>query len=215
MTIDLIISRLKNRYPPGKFNSRDPFRQLIATVLSQRSRDDVTDRASEKLFSKYGTPAALAHADVADIEELIREVGFYRIKAPRVKEIARIISNDFKGKVPGDMETLLSLPGVGRKTANCVLVYGFGKDAIAVDTHVHRISNRLGFVSTKTPEETELKLREVLPKRYWRYINELLVRFGQDICRPVGPKCGVCMIGELCPNKRGLFKVNLERFEKN
>ncbi len=203
MTIDLIISRLKNRYPPGKFNSRDPFRQLIATVLSQRTRDEVTDRASGKLFSKYGTATALAGADVSDIEELIREVGFYRIKAPRVKEIARIISNDFKGKVPDDVDTLLSLPGVGRKTANCVLVYGFGKDAIAVDTHVHRISNRLGLVSTKTPEETELKLREVLPKRYWRYINELLVRFGQDICRPVGPKCGVCMIGEMCPSRRG------------
>ncbi|MCZ7400104.1 MAG: endonuclease III [Candidatus Methanoperedens sp.] len=199
MTIDLIISRLKNRYPPGKFNSRDPFRQLIATVLSQRTRDEVTDRASEKLFSKYGTLAALAHADVAEIEELIREVGFYRIKAPRVKEIARIISNDYKGKVPDDMDTLLLLPGVGRKTANCVLVYGFGKDAIAVDTHVHRISNRLGLVSTKSPEETEIKLREVLPKKHWRYINELLVRFGQDICRPVGPKCGVCMLGDLCP----------------
>lgn len=202
MTIDLIISRLKNRYPLGKFNSRDPFRQLIATVLSQRTRDEVTDRTSGKLFSKYGTPAALAHANVAEIEELIREVGFYRIKAPRVKEIARIISNDFKGKVPDDMDTLLSLPGVGRKTANCVLVYGFGKDAIAVDTHVHRISNRLGLVSTKSPEETELKLREVLPKKHWRHINELLVRFGQDICRPVGPKCGVCMLGELCPDKR-------------
>ncbi len=202
MTIDLIISRLKNRYPPGKFNLRDPFRQLIATVLSQRTRDEVTDRASEKLFAKYGTSEALAHADVSDIEELIREVGFYRIKAPRVKEIARIISNDYKGKVPDDMEALLSLPGVGRKTANCVLVYGFGKDAIAVDTHVHRISNRLGLVSTKSPEETEIKLREALPKKHWRHINELLVRFGQDICRPVGPKCGVCMLGELCPNKK-------------
>ncbi len=202
MTISRIISRLKKRYPPGKFNSRDPFRQLIATVLSQRTRDEVTDRASEKLFSKYGTAAALAHADVSDIEELIREVGFYRVKAPRVKEIARIISNDYRGKVPDDMEALLSLPGVGRKTANCVLVYGFGRDAIAVDTHVHRISNRLGLVSTKTPEETEMKLRDVLPRKHWRHINELLVRFGQDICRPVAPKCGVCMIGEMCPGRR-------------
>jgi endonuclease-3 len=202
MTINLIIARLKKRYPPGKFNLRDPFRQLIATVLSQRTRDEVTDRTSEKLFAKYGTPEALAHADVADIEELIREVGFYRIKAPRVKEIARIISNDYKGKVPDDIESLLSLPGVGRKTANCVLVYGFGRDAIAVDTHVHRISNRLGLVSTKSPEETELKLREVLPKKHCRHINEMFVRFGQDICRPVGPKCGVCMLGEMCPDKR-------------
>ena len=175
---------------------------LIATVLSQRTRDEVTDRAAEKLFAKYGSPGALAQADVVDIEKLIRAVGFYRVKAPRVKEIARIISNDFKGKVPDDMDTLLSLPGVGRKTANCVLVYGFGKDAIAVDTHVHRISNRLGLVNTKTPEETEVRLKEVLLKRHWRHINELLVRFGQDICRPVAPRCGACMLAELCPSRR-------------
>ncbi len=201
MTIDLIITRLKKLYPPGKFHSSDPFRALIATVLSQRTRDEVTERASEKLFAKYGKASALAHADVKDIEELIREVGFYRIKAPRVREIARIINNDFKGKVPDDMDTLLSLPGVGRKTANCVLVYGFGKDAIAVDTHVHRISNRLGLVSTGKPEETESKLYEVLPKKHWRHINELLVRFGQDICRPVAPKCGACLLADLCSKK--------------
>lgn len=199
MTIDLIITRLKKLYPPGKFHSNDPFRTLIATVLSQRTRDEVTGKAAEKLFSKYNTPDALSHADVTDIEGLIREVGFYRMKAPRIKEISRIISNDFRGKVPDDMDALLSLSGVGRKTANCVLVYGFGRDAIAVDTHVHRISNRLGLVSTRTPEDTEIKLREVLPKRHWRYINELLVRFGQDICRPIGPKCGACPVIELCP----------------
>ncbi len=199
MTIDIIIDRLKKRYPPGKFNSKDPFRVLIATVLSQRTRDDVTDRASEKLFAKYGTSGALAMADVRDIELLIREVGFYHIKAPRVKEIARIVSNDLKGKVPDNMDSLLLLPGVGRKTANCVLVYGFGKDAIAVDTHVHRISNRLGLVSTKTAEETEIKLLESLPQKHWRHINELLVRFGQELCRPVGPKCSVCPLNDLCP----------------
>ncbi len=199
MTTDLIISRLKRLYPLGESHSPDAFRVLIATVLSQRTRDEITDRASEKLFSKYSSAAPLANADVADIEELIREVGFYRMKAPRVKEIARIISNDLKGKVPDDMETLLSLPGVGRKTANCVLVYGFHKDAIAVDTHVHRISNRLGIVSTKTPEETEIRLREVLPKKYWGSINELLVRFGRETCRPVAPRCGVCVLFDLCP----------------
>lgn len=201
MTIDLIITRLKKLYPPGKFHSSDPFKVLIATVLSQRTRDEVTERASEKLFSKYSTASALAHADAGEIEKLIREVGFYRIKAPRVKEIARIISNDFKGRVPDSMEALLSLPGVGRKTANCVLVYGFGRDAIAVDTHVHRISNRLGLVSTGKPEETEARLYEVLPKKHWRHINELLVRFGQDICRPVAPKCGACLLADLCSKK--------------
>ena len=203
MTIGIIIDRLKKRYPPGEFNSKDPFRVLIATVLSQRTRDEVTDRASEKLFAKYGTSGDLARADVRDIELLIREVGFYRIKAPRVKEIARIVSNDLKGKVPDNMDSLLLLPGVGRKTANCVLVYGFGKDAIAVDTHVHRISNRLGLVITKAPEETEIKLREALPKKHWRHINELLVRFGQELCRPVGPKCSVCLLNDLCPGYDG------------
>lgn len=202
MTIDTIFSRLKERYPPEKFGSRDPFRVLIATVLSQRTRDEVTDRATEKLFKKFGTCSAIASADVRDIEELIQEVGFYRIKAPRVKEIARMIDNDFKGKVPADMESLLSLPGVGRKTANCVLVYGFGMDAVAVDTHVHRISNRLGLVRTGAPEETETELRRVLPKRHWRNMNELLVRFGQDICRPVGPKCSLCPISDLCPGRK-------------
>lgn len=202
MKIDTIISRLKERYPPGKFGSRDPFRVLIATVLSQRTRDEVTDRAAEKLFSKFGDCSALASADTGDIEDLIREVGFYRMKAPRVKEIARMIDNDFKGKVPDDMDTLLTLPGVGRKTANCVLVYGFGIDAVAVDTHVHRISNRLGLVRTKKPQETELELSRVLPKKYWRDINELLVRFGQDICRPMGPKCPLCPVSEMCPSRK-------------
>ncbi len=201
MKVDAIITRLKKHYPPGKFNSSDPFRVLITTVLSQRTRDEVTDRAAGKLFARYPTATALANADLGDIEELIREVGFYRVKAPRIKEIARIICNDFKGRVPEDMDTLLSLPGVGRKTANCVLVYGFGRDVIAVDTHVHRISNRLGLVSTKTPEETEVQLLEVVPKKHWRHINELLVRFGQDICRPVGPKCGGCPLSGLCPGR--------------
>ncbi|MDP3103776.1 MAG: endonuclease III [Candidatus Methanoperedens sp.] len=202
MTIDTIISRLKERYPPGKFGSRDPFHVLIATVLSQRTRDEVTDRASERLFAKYTTCIELARADTGDIEELIRDVGFYHTKAPRVKEIARIIDNDLKGKVPDDIESLLLLPGVGRKTANCVLVYGFGMDAVAVDTHVHRISNRLGIVRTKTPEETETELRRVLPKRHWKHINELLVRFGQDICRPIGQKCPLCPVSDLCPSRK-------------
>ncbi len=175
---------------------------LITTVLSQRTRDEVTERASDKLFAKYSNSSALAGADVGDIEELIHEVGFYRIKAPRVKEIARIISTDLEGRVPDSMEALLRLPGVGRKTANCVLVYGFGKDAIAVDTHVHRISNRLGLVNTKTPEGTEMELREVLPKKHWKYVNELFVRFGKEICKPVGPKCGECPVAESCTSRK-------------
>lgn len=212
MTIDLIINRLKKRYPPGKFKADDPFRVLITTVLSQRTRDEVTERAADNLFSKYKTPAALAHAPLDDIEELIREVGFYRVKAPRVKEIARIVQNDLGGIVPFDMEALLSLPGVGRKTANCVRVYGFGKDAIAVDTHVHRISNRLGFISTRTPDETEHELYRMIPKKHWLHINELLVRFGQDICRPVGPKCSICPLIDLCPT--GAARIHEIKNEK-
>lgn len=200
MSLDLIMERLLILYPPGKFTSSDPFRTLITTVLSQRTRDEITEKASEKLFYRYRTPAELAGADISDIEELIREVGFYRVKAPRVKEIAGIIHNNFSDIVPGEMELLLSLPGVGRKTANCVLVYGFGQDAMAVDTHVHRISNRLGLVKTKTPDETELELRRTLPKNHWLHINELFVRFGKDICRPIGPKCRECPVVALCPS---------------
>lgn len=201
MKYDLIFTCLEKLYPPGKFNSLDPFRALIATVLSQRTRDEITEKAAKKLFSRYDTPSVLSKADVKDIEDLIREVGFYRVKAVRIKEIARIIDDQYSGKVPEDLNELLALPGVGRKTANCVLVYGFGKQAIAVDTHVHRISNRLGFVSTKTPQETEMRLQEVLPEKYWLLINELMVRFGQDICRPVSPKCGNCTISRYCPSR--------------
>jgi len=199
MKYDQIFARLKKLYPPGKFKPIDPFRALIATVLSQRTRDEVTDIAAKKLFSRYDSPSGLSKADVKDIEELIREVGFYRVKAPRLKEIARIIDDKYNGKVPEDIDELLALPGVGRKTANCVLVYGFGKDAVAVDTHVHRISNRLGIVRTGTPDKTESELRRVLPREHWRHLNELLIRFGKDICRPVGPRCGQCPLFEECP----------------
>lgn len=200
MTVDEIIQILKKRYPPGKSKSNDPFHSLITTVLSQRTLDEVTGRAAERLFSRFGTPEALSQADESEIIDLIRDVGFFRVKAGRIKRISHIIHNDLKGNVPSDIEALLSLPGVGRKTANCVLVYGFGKDAIAVDTHVHRISNRLGFVRTKTPDETEMELRRKLPRKHWQNINEILVRFGQDICRPIGPKCKECPIHDLCPS---------------
>lgn len=200
MNYDLIITRLKKLYPPGKFKSNDPFRVLITTVVSQRTRDEITEKAAGRLFTRYTTASSLSKADAKDIEELIHDVGFYRVKAPRIREIACIIDNEYNGKVPEDMDKLLALPGVGRKTANCVLVYGFGKHAIAVDTHVHRISNRLGFVNTKTPDETEKRLREVLPEKYWLNINELLVRFGQDRCRPVSPKCGDCAVADFCAN---------------
>ncbi len=195
--IGIIISRLKRLYPT-KLHASDPFKVLITTVLSQRTRDETTAIASEKLFLKYNTPEKLANADIKEIEKLIRNVGFYRVKAQRIKHIAMVIHEKFNDNVPEDIDTLLSLPGVGRKTANCVLIYGFGKDAVAVDTHVHRISNRLGLVNTKTPDETEMELCRILPKKHWLYVNHLLVRFGKEICKPIAPRCNVCPLSDVC-----------------
>lgn len=174
------------------------FRVLIGTILSQRTRDENTDRACNALFSVYGTVQELCKAEVSDIEKLIKPVGFYRVKSRRIKEVAKLIEEKYGGVVPQDLDELMMLPAVGRKTANCVLVFGYGIPALPVDTHVHRISNRLGWVNTKTAEETERALRKLLPKRYWIDINELLVKFGQDICRPIRPKCSLCMIKSAC-----------------
>lgn len=197
-----VISRLRERYTLGFFDrTNDPFYVLISTVLSQRTRDDVTIPTTEKLFQVYNSPEAMAGADPEDIERLIKDVGFYRVKSQRIIEISRILLEEYEGKVPDNVDDLLKLPGVGRKTANCVLTYAFRKDAIAVDTHVHRISNRLGLVTTKTPEETEVELEHVVPRELWQYVNELLVRFGQEICRPVSPKCDVCVLEDLCPSR--------------
>jgi endonuclease-3 len=197
-----VISRLRGIYPPAFFERiNDPFYVLVSTVLSQRTRDNVTIPATEKLFSVYGSPQAIAAADPEDIEKLIKDVGFHRVKAGRIIEISRILLEEYEGKVPDNIDDLLKLPGVGRKTANCVLTYAFRKDAIAVDTHVHRISNRLGLVTTNTPEETESELEHVVPRQLWQYVNELLVRFGQDVCRPISPKCDVCLLADLCPSR--------------
>jgi endonuclease-3 len=185
----------------GEDAAEGPFSVLIATVLSHRTRDENTHRASKALLSKYSDPAELAAAPLSRIERLIKPVGFYTIKAGRVKEIARIILEEFDGEVPDDIDRLMSLPGVGRKTANCVLVFGFGRDAIPVDTHVHRISNRLGLVRTRSPEETEEGLKKVFRKKDWQDVNWLFVVFGQKICRPIGPRCGSCPF-TFCPSRR-------------
>lgn len=174
----------------------DPFRVLITTLLSQRTRDENTDIASDRLFSKYKTPEEIANADVREIEKLIKPSGFYRVKAKRVKEISSIIVKD--GRVPKDIEELMKLPGVGRKTANCVLVYAFKEPSIPVDTHVHRIPNRIGLVRTKKPEETEMELMKIVPKDKWILFNELFVKFGQRICKPIGPRCYECPIEKMC-----------------
>ncbi len=177
---------------------KDPFKTLIATVISARTKDEVTEIASKRLFKKYPTPEKLAKANPKEVAKLIYPAGFYKTKAPRLVEIARIITNEYNGKVPNTLDALMALPGVGRKTANIVLVYGFGIPAIPVDTHVHRISNRIGLVKTKTPHETEKELEKIVPKRIWFDINWTFVRLGQTICKPIGPKCEICPIVKLC-----------------
>ncbi len=183
----------------------DAFKVLISTVLSHRTKDEVTSKASERLFAAYPDVESLAQGNVKKISSLIYPVGFYRTKARRVKEIARALQKRYDGVVPESMEELLTLPSVGRKTANCVLVYAFQEPAIPVDTHVHRISNRLGLVDTKTPEETEEALTSKIDRRYWLEINDLFVRFGQTICKPIGPRCNICTLKSACNYYRDVY----------
>jgi endonuclease-3 len=176
----------------------DSFRILIGTILSHRTRDENTTRAVENLFSKYRTPQQLASAPPSVVRRLIRPSGFYNMKTRNIIKVSNQLLDNFGGEVPSTMEELLTLHSVGRKTANCVLVYAFNQPAIPVDTHVHRISNRLGLVSTKKPEETELALTRSVPKKYWLELNDLFVRFGQTTCKPIGPKCGTCTLRGEC-----------------
>ena len=178
--------------------SGGPFAILIGTILSARTRDENTTKVVKKLFAEYKNAAELAGADISQVEELIRSIGFYRVKARRIVEVASIIQSRFGGTVPDDIDSLVGLPGVGRKTANCVLVYAFSKPAIPVDIHVHRISNRLGLADTRTPEETEKILTQKIPKKYWLEINDTFVMYGQNICKPVSPMCGSCGIRRSC-----------------
>jgi endonuclease-3 len=177
----------------------DPFRILIGTILSHRTRDENTSRATENLFSRYNTPAELAAADPATVRRLIKPSGFYNMKTKNIMKASRQLVEEFGGRVPDIEDDLLKIHSVGRKTANCVLVYAFNKPAIPVDTHVHRISNRLGLVKTSKPEETEAELVRTVPKRYWLDLNDLFVRFGQTTCKPVGPHCSECTLSSVCP----------------
>jgi endonuclease-3 len=179
--------------------TRDPFRVLVACVISLRTKDAVTAEASGRLFAVASTPAAVAALPEARIAKLIFPAGFYRTKARQIRAIAHRLLERHGGNVPAGRDALLALPGVGRKTANLVLGLSFGEPAICVDTHVHRISNRLGLVRTKTPAETESALERVLPKRYWIEINDLLVTFGQQVCHPTSPRCSTCPLGSRCP----------------
>ncbi|AJM91534.1 Endonuclease III [Nitrosopumilus piranensis] len=175
-----------------------PFSILIGTILSARTKDESTTKVVKVLFSKYKNPKQLANAKLKDIEKIIKPIGFYHVKSKRIIEVAKIIDSKYNGKVPEELDILVQLPGVGRKTANCVLVYAFEKPAIPVDIHVHRISNRLGLVETKNPEETEQELMKKVDKKFWIDINDTFVMYGQNICKPISPMCDVCKIKKSC-----------------
>ena len=176
----------------------DPFKILIGTILSARTRDENTTKVVNKLFARFRTPQDLASGDVQEIKKIINSIGFYNVKAERIKQVSQILVAKYSGKVPSDISSLLELPGVGRKTANCVLVYAFDKPAIPVDVHVHRISNRLGLVSTKMPEQTELELSKLVDRRLWTKVNNTFVMYGQNICLPVRPNCKACPLKRMC-----------------
>ncbi len=184
---------------------KSPYRVLISTLLSLRTKDETTLKASKRLFAKADTPEKMLSLTKEEIEKLIYPVGFYHRKAEQILKISEILIEKYGGKVPDTLEELLKLPGVGRKTANLVLNEGFGKLGICVDTHVHRISNRLGLVKTKNPTETEFALQKVLPKKHWIIFNTLLVTLGQNICTPISPKCSECPLNKICP------KVGVEK----
>jgi len=193
------------RLPAVGHYTATPFTVLISCLLSLRTQDKTTYAASERLFQLARDPQTMVGLPVATIEKNIYPVGFYKTKSKNIKEICRILLSLYDGRVPDDLDELMKLPGVGRKTANLVITLGFGKPGICVDTHVHRITNRWGYVQTKTPEQTEMALRQKLPRRYWLTINDLLVAFGQNICKPISPLCSECSIRRFC-NRTGVTR---------
>lgn len=183
-----------------------PFKVLVACIISLRTKDDVTALASARLFERAGTPAEMAGLPVNEIERLIYPAGFYRTKAAQIREISRQLVSLYGGCVPDEIDELLKFKGVGRKTANLVVTLGYGKPGICVDTHVHRICNRWGYVATKTPDATEKALRVQLPRQYWIEINDLLVAFGQNLCYPLSPRCSACRVYVYC-QRQGVTKA--------
>jgi endonuclease III len=206
LEIDKIYKILSKEVPKYKVpvvelveaQTKDPFKILIATILSARTKDKTTSYSVNKLFKKVKNAKDLDKLSISQIEKLIYPVGFYKNKSKYLKKLPKVLDDEFKGRIPSEIDELLKLPGVGRKTANLVRAVAFRKPAICVDVHVHRISNRLGYVKTKTPYDTEMALRAKLPKKYWLKWNYLLVAFGQNLCRPVSPKCDTCPIKKYC-----------------
>jgi len=207
MEIEFLISVLKENYDKNIAPSvtlisnltKDPFSIFVSTLISLRTKDQVTIEASKKLFDEVKSFYDIKKIDEEKISQLIYPAGFYKTKAKRLKEIAEVIIREYNGELPSDMDSLLKLPGVGRKTANLVRILGFNLDGICVDTHVHRISNRLGLVKTKKPEETEFKLMESIEKKYWKSLNEYMVSYGQVVCKPISPHCTICELNTQCP----------------
>ncbi|ADT84154.1 endonuclease III domain-containing protein [Thermococcus barophilus] len=203
-----IVKKLIEMYPRDRILHGDPFFTLIRCIISQRNRDEVTDRVSELLFNRYPTVHALANAKIEDVQKLLREngVGLWKNKGKWIVECSRIILEKYGGKVPDMLEELVKLPGIGRKCANIVLAYGFGKQAIPVDTHVNRISKRLGLAPPKAPpEKVEEYLKELIPKELWIYVNHAMVDHGKAICRPISPRCDECPLKTLCPYAKGFI----------
>jgi len=189
-----ILSRKK-----WKSINRTPFTTLISCILSLRTKDEVTENASIRLLNKYDTPQKIVKISENKIRELIYPVGFYKTKSKRIKEISKTLIEDYNGSVPNNFNELLKLKGVGRKTANIVMVYGFNKrNYLPIDTHCHRIPNRIGWIKTNSPEETELELIKIMPKKYWHDFNKIFVKFGQIICLPISPLCSECPIEKYC-----------------
>jgi len=201
------IKKFKAPYVTRISSEKNPFKILVSTILSSRTKDEITKQASQRLFLKVKNPNDLIKLSIKEIEKLIYPVGFYRVKARNLKKLAEILIKDYNGKVPNSINDLIKLPGVGRKTANLVVTLGFNKYGICVDTHVHRIVNRWGYIKTKTPKETEYALRKKLPKKHWKKINSILVVFGQNICTPILPKCSSCNLNNICP------KNDVKRFK--
>ena len=199
------VKRLREPSVTRVARKRDPFQVLISCLISLRTKDEVTAEASARLFEVAITPSEMLQLSAARIGKLIYPAGFYRNKAKTIREVSKTLLDDHAGKVPDGLDELLKLKGVGRKTANLVITKGFNKPGICVDIHVHRISNRWGYISTQTPDESEMALRQKLPRRHWISYNDLLVTFGQNICVPISPKCSICPLNECCP------KVGVER----
>lgn len=196
---DQVMAALKRRYRATAASKKaTPWETVLFTALTARSKDDQVEPVFARLMRRYPTPAALARARVADVGVLLKTIGLWRSKARNAVALAKAVVARHGGKVPADMDALVALPGVGRKTASCTLVYAFGIPAIAVDTHVHRVTNRLGWARATTPEKTERVLRETLPTKHWLDVNRVMVQFGRDICVPGRPKCGICPVRKWC-----------------